>query len=122
MPADSLADAGYRVIEAENADEALTVLADCPDTRVVITDVRMHGSLDGIELAHVVSQRCLDAAIVVVSGHARPQEGDLPAGARFIPKPYILSEIRTVVSGLIGRTTSAKVMPALELVQITKVS
>lgn len=113
--ADSLADAGYRVLEAESADEALRLLDDQPQTRVVITDVRMPGSLDGIELAHVVAQRCPDAAIVVVSGDATPKDGDLPPGAAFIPKPYILGEVRSAVGRLMERVTVVPIIPGRKI-------
>ena len=47
---DELRDAGYDVIEAFNADEALTVLRSLVRVDLVISDVRMPGSLDGLGL------------------------------------------------------------------------
>ena len=39
-------------------------------------------------------------AVLIVSGKAAPRPGDLPGGARFIPKPYrskaVLDYIRAV--------------------------
>ena len=45
--ADLLAEAGFEVLEAGNADEALRILETTPDVRVVFSDVEMPGSLDG---------------------------------------------------------------------------
>ena len=53
---DLLADAGYRVTEAGNADEAMTLLESRPDMRVIITDVRMPGTLDGFALARFAAE------------------------------------------------------------------
>ena len=50
-------EAGYRVIEAVNADEALTLLEARPDVRLVFTDVDMPGSLNGFTLARIVDRR-----------------------------------------------------------------
>jgi DNA-binding LytR/AlgR family response regulator len=46
---------GYKVIEAANADEALTVL-QAPDipVDVVFSDIEMPGAMDGFALAHWV--------------------------------------------------------------------
>src|SRR3984893_8424442 len=51
--ADLLAEAGFEVLEAANADEALRILEATPVVRVVFTDVEMPGSLDGLGLAPV---------------------------------------------------------------------
>ncbi|MEJ8631695.1 response regulator [Sphingomonas sp. I4] len=44
-------DAGYRVIQATSADEALVALDRHPEIRAVFTDVTMPGTLDGAALA-----------------------------------------------------------------------
>ncbi|MGH6935913.1 MAG: response regulator [Methylocella sp.] len=49
--ADLLAKAGFEVLEAGNADEALRILEAAPEVRVVFSDVEMPGSLDGLGLA-----------------------------------------------------------------------
>jgi two-component system, response regulator PdtaR len=47
-------EAGYSVLEVTEADEAIRVLQKRPDIRVVLTDIDMPGSLDGLELAHAI--------------------------------------------------------------------
>lgn len=100
VAADALVDAAYRVIEAGDADEALVLLDARPDIRVMVTDVRMPGQLDGIELAHVVAKRRPEVGIVVVSGDTFPAQGDLPSGAVFVPKPYFPSQLVLTVAVL----------------------
>ena len=44
--------------------------------------------MNGLKLARAVKTRWPPIAIIVVSGHRVPDAGDMPAGARFFPKPY----------------------------------
>ena len=48
-----LQDAGYSVSDAPTADEALALLENGCEARVVVTDVHMSGLLDGFRLAEV---------------------------------------------------------------------
>jgi CheY-like chemotaxis protein len=55
--ADYLRDCGYRVVEAANAEEALTVLKDPKVTvDIVFSDIQMPGSMDGFGLSHWVRE------------------------------------------------------------------
>ena len=85
--ADELRFAGFMVVEAINADEALSVLRSSPHIDVLLTDVRMPGSMDGIELAKLVAENWPDIKIVLTSGHYMPSSG-LSLGHEFIAKPY----------------------------------
>jgi two-component system, response regulator PdtaR len=85
---DVLEDAGFKVIEAENGDAAVTVLEARTDVQVLFTDVDMPGSLDGLALAWLARERWPQVAIVIVSGKVRPGPGDMPPGGHFVPKPY----------------------------------
>ena len=86
-------DAGYRTIEAANADEAIRLLETRNDIRIVFTDVNMPGSMDGLKLAHVVRSRWPPVQLIVSSGRMLIPEEELPAGGRFLGKPYQYSEI-----------------------------
>jgi|GEM_PF-482336 len=86
--ADALIEAGYRVLEASAADEALLLLEARTDVRVLVTDVRMPGKLDGLALARLVGGRWPHIRIVVASGHAAPGDGAVPEGTAFVSKPY----------------------------------
>ena len=86
--ADVIRDAGYEVIEATNADDAIAILEGRRDIRVVFTDVRMPGSMDGVKLAHAVRHRWPPVHIIATSGHHEIEKEHLPSGSLFFPKPY----------------------------------
>ncbi|MGO4407996.1 response regulator [Bosea sp. RAF48] len=81
-------DAGFEVLEARNADEAISILQRRDDIRVVVTDVQMPGSMDGLKLARAVRDRWPPVLIIVVSGQVKPKKGDLPDDIAFLSKPY----------------------------------
>ena len=41
---------GFAVVEAANADEAISVLTARPDIQILFTDIDMPGSMDGLKL------------------------------------------------------------------------
>jgi DNA-binding NtrC family response regulator len=85
---DVLQDAGFKVIEAVHADEALCALNAVFGIRAILTDVEMPlGSINGIELAHKVRMDWPEVGVLIVSGRVTPKTGDLPEGALFIGKP-----------------------------------
>jgi CheY-like chemotaxis protein len=86
--ADMVVSAGFEVVEAANADDAIDVLEARPDVTVVFTDIQMPGSLDGLKLARAVRGRWPPIKIVATSGLVNVGEKDLPEGGRFLPKPY----------------------------------
>jgi CheY-like chemotaxis protein len=86
-------DAGFEVIEAASADEAIRILECRGDIRVVFTDIHMPGSMDGLKLAHAVRNRWPPIKIIVTSGRDMITEHDLPEGGRFFAKPYDPIEI-----------------------------
>jgi len=87
-------EAGFAVIEAANADEAIAILESRRDIRVVFTDMHMPGSMDGLRLAHAVRDRWPPIKIIVTSGREWVGPHDLPDGGRFFAKPYDPGEIK----------------------------
>jgi two-component system, response regulator PdtaR len=94
-------EAGFEVIAASDADEAIRSLESRNDIRAVFTDVHMPGSMDGIRLARVVRNRWPPVALIVTSGHTNVPETDLPTGGRFLRKPYAAVQIETALRQLI---------------------
>src|ERR1700681_582312 len=84
-------DAGYRVLEAESADEALQILESSTGIRLLFTDVSMPGSMSGAALAHRVAERWPGIGIIITSGRPRPEP--LPLGAQFHAKPYLPTNV-----------------------------
>ena len=85
---DLLVEAGFQVLQAENADEAVRILENRPDIHLVFTDVGMPGSMDGIKLSHYIRNRWPPVKLIVASGKVALDAGKLPAGTRFFSKPY----------------------------------
>jgi CheY-like chemotaxis protein len=81
-------EAGFQVVEAANADEAIRILEFRSDIEVVFTDIHMPGSMDGLKLAHAVRDRWPPIKIIVTSGRDLVTARDLPEGGRFFAKPY----------------------------------
>jgi CheY-like chemotaxis protein len=85
--ADMVRAAGFEVVEAANADQAIGILEARRDIAVVFTDIQMPGSMDGLKLARAVRGRWPPIKIVATSG-LDLGERELPEGGRFLPKPY----------------------------------
>ncbi|PDT72272.1 hypothetical protein CO683_03890 [Bradyrhizobium ottawaense] len=85
---DMLRAAGFGILEATNADEAMRMLERNSDVRHIFTDIDMPGSMNGLKLAAAVMDRWPPIRIIATSGHFKIQAGDLPADERFIPKPH----------------------------------
>jgi CheY-like chemotaxis protein len=100
--ADMISGAGFEVVEATNADDAIEILESRRDITVVFTDIQMPGSMDGLKLAHAVRGRWPPIKIVATSGLVDVGEKDLPEGGRFLSKPYSPEAIAGVLRALTG--------------------
>jgi DNA-binding NtrC family response regulator len=68
----TLEDEGYPVLSTYNADEAINLLNQ-QDIRVVISDIRMPGSMDGIGLVQTVQTRWPHVPILLMSTEPSPE-------------------------------------------------
>jgi CheY-like chemotaxis protein len=100
--AEVIENAGFEVIQASNADEAIEILTARPDIHVVFTDIQMPGSMDGLKLARFVRDRWPPIKIVATSGLVRVEDDDVPVGSVFLPKPYRGAEVVATLRGLTG--------------------
>lgn len=80
--------AGFAVLSAANADEAIALLNTRADIRVVFTDVDMPGTMDGLKLAQAIRERWPPVELIVTSGHVKVPKDKLPARGTFFSKPY----------------------------------
>ena len=99
--AETIERAGYTVLEAANADEAIRLLETRTDIAVVFTDIEMPGSMDGLRLAHAVRKRWPPVKLIATSGQYNIRDSDLPSGGRFIAKPYAPEQIARTLGELL---------------------
>jgi DNA-binding NtrC family response regulator len=105
---------GYRVWTAESADEALEIWrAHAAEVSLLLTDIRMPGSLTGLELAEQLHREDPGLKIIFMSGYsAEIAVGDTDILARlggcFLEKPCAVRTIlETVRRCLDTRVTHA---------------
>jgi two-component system, response regulator PdtaR len=96
-------EAGFEMLEAGDADQAIAILESHSEIAVLFTDINMPGSMDGLELALMVSNRWPAIAILIASGHVRLPLADLPPNGRFLGKPYRAEAIIAELHSLVGR-------------------
>jgi two-component system, response regulator PdtaR len=98
--AEQLRSAGYIVLEASNAAEALDLLQG-HRVRVVLSDIRMPGRMDGVKLAHAIRARHPEIKIILASAqsfsasHWTDYDG-------FFPKPYDARRLIEHIKMLLG--------------------
>jgi CheY-like chemotaxis protein len=95
LVAEELELAGYSIVIASDADQAIAILEARPDIHLVFTDINMPGSMDGLKLAAAIRDRWPPVHIIITSGKIRPLE--IPANALFIPKPYVCENVVAVM-------------------------
>ena len=100
--ADVIGSAGFEVVEAASADDAIVILGARRDITVVFTDVQIPGSMNGLNLARAVRGRWPPIKIVATSGLVDVGEKDLPDGGRFLPKPYLPKQLADVLRQLMA--------------------
>jgi PAS domain S-box-containing protein len=82
---------GFQVREAETGDEAAAMLKDGGRVRLLLSDVRMPGDLNGIDLARLVRREWPSIDVILTSGYADAE--DALDEFHFIHKPYRASDL-----------------------------
>jgi two-component system, response regulator PdtaR len=85
--------AGFLTLMASNADEALRELEGPVDVKILLTDVAMPGTMDGIDLANRVRERWPEIRIVIASGHVDSQDGDGQGQIVYVRKPFTPNQL-----------------------------
>ena len=98
--ANQLHSAGFEVIEAQSADEALKLLATKIDVDLILTDIRMPGQIDGLGLVSFVQRQDRRIKIVILSAYV-DADSESPGDASFA-KPVriqaLLGKIRELLT------------------------
>ena len=80
--------AGWNVLAASDSDEALKLLADHPEVKLLFTDAELRGRMDGIELSEHVHRTRPEVELVVTSVRELIPKRQLPDEGTFLRKPY----------------------------------
>jgi two-component system, response regulator PdtaR len=95
VTAASLRQAGFEVLEAANAQEAVTVL-NSVTVDAMISDVNMPGGMNGLGLARWIHQRRLDTKIILTSATDQSL-GEAEEYASFLAKPYDSEDVQQLL-------------------------
>jgi two-component system, response regulator PdtaR len=98
-----LEEAGFTVVEADNARDAVSILEHRNDVGAIFTDINMPGTMDGLRLARMVRDRWPPIHLIVTSGLVSSGGSDLPAGGKFIRKPYDPRHVIATIRELLGQ-------------------
>lgn len=100
---EALVEAGYEVREAESGDEAAELIDSQAEFDLLVTDIQMPGSTDGLALASLIRERHPGMPVVYMTG--RPDvmrgAGRLSEREAFIRKPYGPAEVLSTIQRLL---------------------
>ena len=89
MLADALSEHGFEVHSVANAKDALQHLACGSPCDILLTDINLTNSIDGMALAHLARQMRPNLPVVYASGSiSKLEQIAAVPGAIFVPKPY----------------------------------
>ena len=100
-----LKELGYTVVEADNGEAALRIIADCEAIDLLFTDVIMPGTVNGVDLAKAAVERRPGIKVIFTSGYTtrRIAEEWSNGHARILRKPYrpvdLAEQVRLTLEG-----------------------
>lgn len=103
---DSLADLGYRGIEAADAASALKVLESDAEIDLLITDVGLPGGMSGKDLADFARKARPDLKVLFITGYAENAavtNGRLQHGMHVLSKPFPMDKLAARIRSIIEK-------------------
>jgi CheY-like chemotaxis protein len=98
-----LRELGYRVTRAASAQGALGALADEREVDLVLSDIMMPGTMNGMELAREVRRRRPGAPILLTTGYAGAAVQDSEVGdIEILSKPYAIEALDAALRVALG--------------------
>ena len=94
---DFLRNAGFSVIEAGSAREALAVLKAHADVALVVTDIRLSGAAEGLDLIREIRKSYPAMKVITASAYRNTE----PVEAT-VTKPYSLERLLAVINSVLG--------------------
>ena len=101
----TLAQDGHKVVEAESGDTAALLIEDAVPFDMLVTDVRMPGSRDGVALASAWDEKVPGRPVLFVSGDTenRLDLNALGSHQAMLHKPFRRASLRDAVRRLLGK-------------------
>ena len=91
---------GFKVIEADRADDALIYIKAGEQVDLVFSDIRP-GLLDGLQLAEILRDRYSDISVILTSGNAPTRNVGIVEA--FLPKPYDVTQTIALMSAILAQ-------------------
>ncbi len=92
---------GYNALQAENGEEALEVLAENANIRLLFSDVIMPKGLSGIDLARQAVRKCSGLKVILASGYPEAElrkSGLTETDFQLLQKPYTFDELSSALN------------------------
>ncbi|CAI3788234.1 Response regulator receiver protein CpdR [Pseudomonas sp. MM227] len=103
--ADYLSGLGYRVLKAENGEQALEILSTKPHLDLMVTDYRLPGGISGVKIAEPAVLLRPDLKVIFISGYpAEILETNSPIArkAPILAKPFDLDTLHEQIQELLA--------------------
>jgi DNA-binding NtrC family response regulator len=99
-----LEDNGFVVVGFESADDALPYLREHGgETALILTDVQMPGSLNGLDLVEILNRLWPSVPVLITSGGPLVDPRKLPPCASFVRKPWRPDDMVARVAGMLSQ-------------------
>ena len=102
---DYLSGEGYRVLQAENGEQAFEILASKPHLDLMVTDFRLPGGISGVQIAEPAVKLRPDLKVVFISGYPqeiRETDSPITRKAPILAKPFDLDELQSIIKTLLA--------------------
>jgi two-component system, response regulator PdtaR len=104
LMSEELRDAGFMVVEAASADDALSYVQAGGQVDLLFSDIRTPGSMSGLDLVHLLRMEFPSLPVILTSGYAGPHCVEEAADvAAFVPKPYEVEHVLALVLSTLRR-------------------
>jgi CheY-like chemotaxis protein len=96
---------GYRVLQAQNGEEAFEILASKPNLDLIVTDYRLPGGISGVMIAEPAVKLRPDLKVIFISGYPleiRECKSPIAQSAPILAKPFDLDSLQELIQQLLA--------------------
>ncbi|NWA28325.1 response regulator [Pseudomonas gingeri] len=100
-----LSSEGYRVLQAENGEQAFEILATKPNLDLMVTDFRLPGGISGVDIAEPAVKLRPDLKVIFISGYPaeiRESSSPIAHSAPILAKPFDLDILQDQIRKLLA--------------------